>query len=285
MKSTVPNAKKVKILFNLVSLSSLWLSILSCPFLCQLLSSFFFLTWSLFIFTSSRSLFFLTLIASLMPLSLSLPISHLSGNRPHRWDQPCLWDWLVEIACDRVWSFFFIIFYRVWLVFFWFGLHVIVGDRVGFHGVVGCGFKVVMVLCFFSSSGGGFQTQVIMICFLFFVFVYKNCDLWLCLRCWWWWCSILILFWFFFLVILILRVVDFKPSDCDCDFFLIRIVICFGLWFGVVGLRCWWCWCSVYLYIYISVVVSLDFRVWMNKEKRGVHIREWKIDEEERGSY
>ena len=83
----------------------------------------------------------------------------------------------------------------------------IVGDRVGFRGVVGCGFKVVMVLCFFSSSGGGFQTQVIMICSLFFVFG----------------------FFFFFLVILILRVVDFKPSDCDCDFFLIRIVICFGL--------------------------------------------------------
>ena len=38
-----------------------------------------------------------------------------------------------------------------------------------------------------------------------------------------------LVFFFFFLVILILRVVDFKPSDCDCDFFLIRIVICFGL--------------------------------------------------------
>ena len=154
---SVPNAKKVKILFNSVSLSSLWLSILSCPFLCQRFSSFFFLTWSLFFFTSSQSLFFLTLITFLMPLSLSSPISHLSGDRPH------LWDWLVEIACDRV-----------WLVFFQFGLHVIMGDRVGIRGVVGCGFKVVMVLCFFfSSSGGGFQTQVIMVClFVCFFWLY-----------------------------------------------------------------------------------------------------------------
>ena len=35
------------------------------------------------------------------------------------------------------------------------------------------------------------------------------------------------LFVFFFLVLLILGVVDIKPSDYDCDFFLIRIVIFF----------------------------------------------------------